>query len=76
MKPIIFTVRFREHLSSEKVSNLIGILGFKGVVRDQGRDWAVIEVSRAPRVPAIARTLRNWDGLGWLTWEADGDISN
>jgi hypothetical protein len=74
--PVTFTVEFSEHLPAGEVSNLIGILGFKGVVRSQTANGAVLEISRPGRIANVARTLRNWDRLGWLKWSADHEISN
>jgi hypothetical protein len=71
-----FVITFRPHIPEEQVSNLSGILGFKGLVRVELPNKAILDVSREVRVPGVVSILNQWDRLGWLEWSYSDKISN
>ena len=71
-----FTIEFRGHLTSDKISNLKGILGSDGIGRSETEHRFVLEVFRKAKIPKAAITLKNWNSYGWLDWSVDQDISD
>lgn len=61
-----FNVKFAVHLAESQVSNLKGILLFKGTEGDGSNGTFVLFVLRPNRVSHVATTLNNWVASGWV----------
>jgi hypothetical protein len=61
-----FNVKFAAHLALAQISNLKGILLFKGIEGNGSNATFVLLVSRSSRVSGVATTLNNWVAAGWV----------
>jgi hypothetical protein len=71
-----FNVRFAVHLGKTQISNLKGILLFKGIAVSGDDLSLVFQVYRPNRVSGVATTLNNWAALGWVDeWSSRPPLS-